>query len=461
MTTRSFVRRLAGLAALALVLVALGGAPVRAKGMSQQGMGSDDPAAIDPWAVWSTHGYDKVGGGLPGVDAYGAHMQNIDPSWTSWDAAKLAQAPIGATALQQVVLPGPGVTALVPTDRMGDAARAEALRTMSLHWLADIQRDGGPFATQLASGAVAGLEFDWWPDSQPKPLSTTPLYTIAALTARYDASSPEVLLGYVYAYSQLGFDVRRTALALQGIPLEAPVTVFSGDVITVTDRRLDLTMGGVGLLVDGNVCVRDDVIVTVPGATLRGDLTLGDELVQDGPLAIEGQVRVGTPGTVGLPFSLSEARALAIAAGTYHAGDAFLLGNLPPNALVFAERDIRVDAWGVSAQVTLVSATGNITITGGGLSLTAKKDHVLALAFAGRVDVQVSDSVLTGWVAAPNSEVRVASTASRLVTRILAKHARLEGTGLTVTDGGAVPPSNGPAVPELPPTPSGGGAAAW
>ncbi|MGE0191621.1 MAG: hypothetical protein AB7T63_06210 [Planctomycetota bacterium] len=443
MTTGFFVRRIAGAAVLALAAVALGGGPVRAKDdasgtLQLQGEG------IDPWAVWSTHSYDKLPGSPAALDAYGRVLQPLDAAWSTWDAACSALPAPAIVSMQRMVLYGRGELVAVANDRPLDAKRGEHLRAVSLAWLDELAASGGPFAAQMAAGETVAVEIDWWPTRATAPRSECVLPVVASLVTTTDGG--DVLLGLVYAYGEAGWAQRLEALAGEGTPVEDAAYVFPGALASTLGARTDLVLGGDGLHVVGDLEVRDDLDITSDGASVEGTIELGGDLVQDGVLTVDGTVEEleERPDLLDV-IDIGEARALARASGTYFARDGAVFGDLPNRAVVFAEHDLVVDAWHQASAITLVSASGSIRIRGGGLQLTPARQGLLAFARQGRVEVELDASRVVGAIHAPRSDVRMRLEQVFYVGRLQGRSARIEGTDCHLTSG----------VPHLPTT-SGG-----
>ncbi|MCA9316669.1 MAG: hypothetical protein KDB73_14385 [Planctomycetes bacterium] len=442
-TTGSLVRRLAGLAVLALAAVALGGGPVRAKddaGATLQLEG----AGIDPWAVWSTHSYDKLPGSPEAVDAYGRVLQPVDAAWTSWDAASQALPAPSSVSLQRMVMHGRGELVAVANDQPGDATRGQHLRALSLTWIDELAASGGAFATQMTAGEAVAFEVVWWPTHAIAPAGDSVLPVVASLVTSTDGG--EVLLGLVYAYGSDGWAQRLEALAGEGTPVEDVSYVFPGALASTLGSRTDLVLGGEGLQVVGDLEITDDLDITSDGASIEGTIELGGDLVQDGVLTVDGTVdeldeRIDVIDAI----NLSEARALARASGTYFSRDGTVFGTLPEGAVVFAERELIVDAWFQTANITMVSAYGNIRIRGGGLQLKPARQGLLAFARHGRVEVELDASRLVGAIHAPRSDIRMRLEQVHYVGRLQGRAARIEGQDCYLTNG----------VPRLPTT-SGG-----
>ncbi len=103
------------------------------------------------------------------------------------------------------------------------------------------------------------------------------------------------------------------------------------------------------------------------------------------------------------PRSLEEYRALAQAGGRYFPGDA-ALDDADLNGLIFAEGNVRISGSGAIGTVTLISATGEIGITGSNNRLAAAMDDVLLFAAGGDSFVNGSHNEYRGAMFAPTGD---------------------------------------------------------
>jgi hypothetical protein len=333
--------------------------------------------------------------------------------------------------------PRSGVQVLFPNDDPADAERsAQTRKGAKLLYERVVLELGGALSGYLATGQLAGVEIEWYPDAASDPVNSNRLPALAEIW-ELDETGASVLRARMLAYNTAQLQARDAELVVAQGGALASWTVWANAGMAATggaDEGVRVT--GSDNDMHGRVDSAADVSVIstgnefVDGVRYVGQFSLN---AQSTAYSSKAVTSISSPA---VPFTEATARSEALAAGTYYAGDVEFTSLAPPPAgLVFAEGDIRVTGLQLAGSWTFASATGKVVISGDQNTMTPYKDFVAAVAFAGRVAVTGDGNQISGELHAVGDSLLISGSDNVLRGLMVAADLSITGNSNVLSDG--------------------------
>jgi hypothetical protein len=313
--------------------------------------------------------------------------------------------------------------------------RAAAIRKAAKPLLMQAASSPGPIRDAIESGQLYGTEFDWHFYSGTQPDAATRLPLVGEFYGDDGSQTFSLLLARMYCYDQDQFEAREAIIYPPGIDRylvwwDAPVA---------TDPTGALGVFGEDNYVHGRAKTAGKLEVYGRGNKLvDGALYRLDAFVGGGAES----VLLRQASTITIPSVLVDVDTLRAQAqacgGCYFADDANITGSFHPlPGLVFAEGDVYLSDSDMQAIYTLVSATGDITISGHSNELQGSSEFglALAIAFEGEIKISGDKNHLVGENLALQAPVRVSGSQNLVHGLILGRSVVVTGSGNILTDG--------------------------
>lgn len=320
-----------------------------------------------------------------------------------------------------------------------DSAQKEADRRYrtEVYFRAAVLETSSTIHGYWTSGLLHGVEFDWFfPAGSGTPPTPNRLGQAAAIYAP-NGSGGTVLVAKMYCYDASQYAARKSAIE-QGIGhVMDSYTVWADDVATssgVGGERL--VVGGAGNEVYGDCSSNSGAKVEGSGNAVIDGIDHVRPLNVHSSNTVAWDISVSAVSAISIPFTESAARTEAQQSGSYHSGDVVITtSNAPNDGVVFAEGNITVSGNALSGAWTFVSAQGTISFTASDLDLTPYQDHVVAVAFAGDVEVSGTRAEVFGELHAPSGIVDISADESRVHGLLAGDRVHVNGDNTVVTDG--------------------------
>ena len=368
------------------------------------GVGETAPADAgqDPWAVWSHKQYDSMDVKPFSRELFDRHIAPIDNSWNGWDGYVAEIDPTADHETQVMRFPTISLEGIVSSRKSADPAHQAHVRRVARHLIKEhVVHGTGSLAEMFNAGQIAGIEVDWHHADHLRPQSEMCLPVVGALFTATDHC--DVLLAYIYAYSEPQLVMRKQELELNAGVAPLETTVWMAPILSAQNR---VVFTGNDIQVAGDVHARRRITVAGENLSIAGTVAYGDAIVLQKVPTIDGPL-VQPSGPIALapvPFSVEEARAIAQQVGIYSPGDIYLTMPPPDGTVIFAEGDVHVQAWGWTTRSLTIFAKHSVYFEGADATLRGAESDTLAVAYMGDVRWSMTSASVEGLIASPNGD---------------------------------------------------------
>ena len=285
--------------------------------------------------------------------------------------------------------PRAGIAGIVPSDAEFTEGTARQRHLAKRYFTAGVLKTSGQINQYYTTGTLAGVEFDWFLEDNFEP---SPGYL--PVRAEFVDSTGAVVC-YMYCYDLAGYLARHAELeAMLGHPMYYQ-RVWAGAGVRGTDSH-----GHSEIKKDDNeirgVFAAPKVKIDKHGNNLPDGVEYVDHMHLHHGNTVGSTTQVASIATLAMPWTESEARALAQTSGTYYASNVtFNSCNPPPSGFVFGDGDIKIDVEDFISTTTFV-ARKKIELKGDRNTFTCHTAHALFVSYDGDIKIKSKDNVLEG-----------------------------------------------------------------